>query len=146
LVHAAAGGVGIAAVQIAKYLGAEVFATASVPKWGAVRALGVDDCHLASSRTLEFRERFLGSTGGEGVDVVLDALAGEFVDASLGLLAGGGRFVEMGKADVRDAERVAAEYPGVRYRAFDLMEAGPERIAVMLGEIVALFERGVLGH
>ena len=58
------------------------------------------------------------------VDVVLDSLAGEFVDASLSLLGEGGRFVEIGKADVRDPDAVAAAHPGVAYRAFDLLEAG----------------------
>jgi polyketide synthase 12 len=69
----------------------------------------------------------------------LDSLAGEFVDASLGLLPRGGRFVEMGKADVRDVGEIAQTYPGVVYRAFDLMDAGPERIREMLGELVGLF-------
>ena len=83
-------------------------------------------------------------TGGAGVDVVLNSLAGEFVDASLRLLAGGGRFIEMGKTDIRDAEAIAAAYPGVGYRAFDLFEAGPQRIAQMLAELVGLFDaRGV---
>ncbi len=145
LVHAAAGGVGMAAVQLAGVLGAEVFGTASEGKRGALRGLGLDDAHIASSRSLEFGERFLEGTGGEGVDVVLNSLAGEgFVDASLGLLAGGGRFIEMGKTDVRDAGRVAEEYPGVAYRAFELGEAGPERIQGMLRELVALFEGGAL--
>ncbi|MEU4804934.1 type I polyketide synthase [Actinosynnema sp. NPDC023587] len=146
LVHAAAGGVGMAAVQLARHLGAEVFATASAPKWDAVRGLGVAQERIASSRDLEFREKFLGLTGGAGVDVVLDALAGEFVDASLDLLPRGGRFVEMGKADLRDPEVVAREHPGVRYRAYDLFEAGPERIQEMLLEVVGLFEQGVLSH
>ena len=102
------------------HLGAEVFATASPGKWEALRALGLDDAHIASSRTLEFAGEFLDATGGGGVDVVLNSLAGEFVDASLGLLAGGGRFIEMGKTDMRDAGEVAGECPGVVYRAFDL--------------------------
>ncbi|MEU4804935.1 SDR family NAD(P)-dependent oxidoreductase [Actinosynnema sp. NPDC023587] len=146
LVHAAAGGVGMAAVQLARHLGAEVFATASAPKWDAVRALGVAGERIASSRDLGFREKFLGLTDGAGVDVVLDALAGEFVDASLDLLPRGGRFVEMGKADVRDADEVAAARPGVRYQSYDLFEAGPERIQEMLLEVVGLFEQGVLSH
>jgi len=146
LVHAAAGGVGMAAVQVAHHLGADVFATASPRKWGHVRALGVAEDRIASSRDTGFRDEFLERTGGEGMDVVLDALAGEFVDASLELLPRGGRFVEMGKADVRDPERVAADHPGVVYQAFDLFEAGPERIQEMLVEIVGLFERGVLEH
>ena len=105
LVHAGAGGVGMAAVQLARYWGAEVFATASPGKWGTLRSLGLDDVHIANSRTLEFENQFLAATGGCGVDVVLDSLAGEFVDASLGLLPRGGRFVEMGKTDIRDAQQ-----------------------------------------
>ncbi|MFH8371865.1 SDR family NAD(P)-dependent oxidoreductase, partial [Streptomyces sp. NPDC018031] len=146
LVHAAAGGVGMAAVQLARHFGAEVFATASAPKWDAVRALGVADDRLASSRDLDFRDTFLAATDGAGVDVVLDALAGEFVDATLELLPRGGRFIEMGKTDIRDPEVVAREYAGVRYRSYDLMEAGPERIQQMLVEIAALFEQGALRH
>ncbi|WP_447008427.1 type I polyketide synthase [Saccharothrix isguenensis] len=146
LVHAAAGGVGMAAVQLAKHWGVEVFATASKPKWDAVRGFGIPDERIASSRDLAFREKFLEVTGGEGVDVVLDALAGEFVDASLDLLPRGGRFIEMGKADLRDPATVAADHPGVRYRSYDLMEAGPERIQQMLLEVVALFEQGAVDH
>ncbi len=144
LVHAAAGGVGMAAVQLARYLGAEVFGTASSGKWKALRSLGLDEAHIASSRTLEFKEKFLEETKGQGVDVVLDSLAREFVDASLQLLPRGGRFIEMGKTDIRDADEVNAEYPGVAYQAFDVMEAGPERIQQMLVEVLGLFERGVL--
>ncbi|MFD0493497.1 type I polyketide synthase [Streptomyces rhizosphaericus] len=144
LVHSAAGGVGMAAVQLARAWGVEVFATASEAKWDVLRGLGLDDAHIASSRTLEFEERFRAASGGRGVDVVLDSLAGEFVDASLRLLSEGGRFIEMGKTDVRSAEEVAAAHPGVMYRAFDLAEAGPVRIGEMLAEIVALFEGGGL--
>ncbi|NED80447.1 SDR family NAD(P)-dependent oxidoreductase [Streptomyces sp. SID11233] len=146
LVHAAAGGVGMAAVQIAHHLGAEVFATASTPKWDAVRALGVTDDHIANSRDLAFREHIITATDGSGVDVVLDALAGEFVDATLDLLPRGGRFIEMGKADIRDPEVIAKQHPGVRYRSCDLFEAGPGRIQEMLREIVALFGQGTLAH
>ena len=144
LVHAGAGGVGMAAVQLARYLGAEVFATASPGKWGALRSLGVEESHIASSRTLEFRERFLEQTQGGGVDVVLDSLAREFVDASLELLPEGGRFVELGKADIRDSREVAEAYPGVFYRVLDLIDAGPEGIREMLGELLELFRAGVL--
>ncbi len=144
LVHAAAGGVGMAAVQIARHLGAEVFATASPGKWGVLRSMGLDEAHIASSRTVEFKERFLQTSGGRGMDVVLDSLAGEFVDASLDLLGEGGRFIEMGKTDIRDQGELAASHPGVFYRAFELIEAGPERIQEMLGELLGLFQAGVL--
>ncbi|WP_411104557.1 SDR family NAD(P)-dependent oxidoreductase [Streptomyces sp. cmx-4-9] len=146
LVHAAAGGVGMAAVQLARHWGLEVYATASPAKQDAVRASGVLSERIGSSRDLSFRERFLEETGGAGVDVVLNALAGEFVDASLDLLPQGGRFLEMGKADVRDAEVIAGSRSGVRYVAFDLLEAGPERIQQMLRDLVGLFEVGALRH
>nr|WP_315987073.1 SDR family NAD(P)-dependent oxidoreductase [Streptomyces sp. uw30] len=139
LIHAAAGGVGMAAVQLARHLGAEVYATASEAKWPDVRELGVPADRVASSRTTEFEDRFRA----DGVDVVLDSLAGEFVDASLRLLRPGGRFVEMGKTDIRDAGVVAAEH-GVSYQAFDLVEAGPDRIGEMLAALLDLFEQGAL--
>ncbi|WP_436942616.1 type I polyketide synthase [Streptomyces sp. SudanB66_2053] len=142
LVHAAAGGVGMAAVQLARHVGAEVYATAGPAKWPALRALGIDDAHLASSRDLEFAGKFLDSTGGRGVDVVLNSLAHEFVDASLTLLPGGGTFLEMGKTDIRDPQRVAADHPGVAYRAFDLYASGPETIHAMFQEVMALFADG----
>jgi acyl transferase domain-containing protein/NADPH:quinone reductase-like Zn-dependent oxidoreductase/acyl carrier protein len=140
LIHAGAGGVGMAAVQLAKHLGAEVFATASPGKWRVLEALGIDADHLASSRDLEFREKFLAATDGNGVDVVLNALAGEFVDASLDLLPSGGRFVEMGKTDIRDAEALGATHPGVTYMAFDLFEAGLDRATAILKEMVRLLD------
>ncbi|WP_443667652.1 type I polyketide synthase [Kibdelosporangium banguiense] len=138
LVHAAAGGVGMAAVQLARHFGVEVYATASEPKWPAVRELGVPEERIASSRSLEFGTRF------PTVDVVLNSLAREFVDTSIDLLGDGGRFVEMGKTDIRDADAVAARWPGVRYQAFDLGEAGPDRVQDILAELVPLFEQGVL--
>ncbi|RQX59711.1 beta-ketoacyl synthase, partial [Micromonospora chalcea] len=144
LVHAAAGGVGMAAVQLARHLGAEVYATASPAKWDALRALGLDEERLASSRTLDFETRFTDATGGRGVDVVLDSLAREFVDASLRLLPRGGRFVEMGKTDIRDAARVAVDHPGVAYTAFDLTLQEPDEVQRMLVVLLGLFERGTL--
>ena len=139
LVHAAAGGVGMAAVQLARHWGAEVFATASRGKWDTLRAMGFDDAHIADSRTLDFEDKFSVATGGAGMDVVLNSLAGEFTDASLRLLSPGGRFIEMGKTDLRDPGAIAQTY-----RAFDLMEAGPDRIAEVSAELVRLFAAGDL--
>ena len=144
LVHAATGGVGMAAVQLARHLGLEVFATASRGKWDTLRAMGFDEDHISDSRSLEFEDKFRAVTGGRGVDVVLDSLAGDFVDASLRLVAPGGVFLEMGKTDIRDPGVVAQEHTGVRYRAFDLFEAGPERIQQILAELAALFGEEVL--
>ncbi|WP_254896620.1 type I polyketide synthase [Amycolatopsis sp. Hca4] len=137
LVHAGAGGVGMAAIQLAKHLGAEVFATASPAKQDTLRGLGIPDDHIASSRTTDFEAAFAPLTG-DGLDVVLNSLTGEFIDASLRLLKPGGHFLEMGKTDLRENP------PGVRYRSFDLGEAGPDRIGEMLTALLGLFARGVL--
>jgi polyketide synthase 12 len=144
LVHAATGGVGMAAVQLARYWGLEVFATASRGKWDTLRAMGFDDDHIADSRTLEFEDKFRAVTGGRGMDVVLDSLAGEFVDASLRLVGPGGIFLEMGKTDIRDPDAVAHQHPGVRYRAFDLFEPGRTRMHQYLLELAKLFDDGIL--
>jgi polyketide synthase 1/15 len=144
LVHAATGGVGMAAVQLVRKCGAEVFVTASRGKWDTLRAMGIDEAHIGDSRTLGFEEKFVSVTKGRGVDVVLNSLAGEFVDASLRCLVRGGRFIEMGKTDIRNAQVIATQYPGVWYRAFDLAEAGAQRIEAMLGELRELFDTQVL--
>ncbi|MGW1764797.1 type I polyketide synthase [Streptomyces sp. NPDC002073] len=143
LIHAAAGGVGMAAVQLARHVGAEIYATASPAKWDTLRGLGLDDAHLASSRDLDFVEKFLAATGGRGVDVVLNSLAHTFVDASLKLLPGGGDFIEMGKTDIREPAQVAADHPGVSYEAFDLYgSAGPDAIHAMFRDVMELFAEG----
>nr|WP_086665419.1 type I polyketide synthase [Lentzea kentuckyensis] len=134
LVHAGAGGVGMAAIQLAQHLGAEVFATASEAKQDVLRSLGVPDERIASSRTTEFEQRF------DRLDVVLNALTGEFVDASLRLLGEGGRFLEMGKTDLRNPD----DLPGVAYHAFDVGRLHPDHIQRMLTALVGMFERGVL--
>ena len=137
LIHAAASGTGMAAVQLARRMGAVVVATASRRKWPVLSVLGIPAERVASSRDTRFVEAF-----GAGVDVVLNALAGEYVDASLRLLGPGGRFLEMGKTDIRDPEQVAGAHPGVRYRAFDLLEAGPEHLGRLLGQLAAWAEAG----
>ncbi|MFK0246499.1 SDR family NAD(P)-dependent oxidoreductase [Amycolatopsis azurea] len=137
LIHSAAGGVGMAATQLARHLGADVFGTASEGKQHVLRAAGLPADHIASSRTLDFAEDFRAATGGRGVDVVLNSLAGEFVDASLDVTASGGRFLEMGKTDVRAPGNVA-------YQAFDLIEAGEARTAEIWAELIALFDKGAL--
>ncbi len=141
LVHAGAGGVGMAAIQLAQHLGAEVFATASEGKWAVLREMGLPEDHIASSRALDFASKFKAVTDGRGMDVVLNSLAGEFVDASLGLLGPGGRFLEIGKTDIRDLETLPE---GLEYRAFDVTEAGPQRYQEMLVELLSLFRRGAL--
>jgi len=125
LIHAAAGGVGIAAVQIALRAGAEVFGTAGSPEKRAfLKSIGVH--HTLNSRTLDFADEIMELTGGRGVDIVLNSLADDFIPRSLGVLADGGRFLEIGKRGVWTAEQVAAFNPTIEYHLYDL---GLEMIA-----------------
>ncbi|MGW4179123.1 type I polyketide synthase [Streptomyces rubiginosohelvolus] len=146
LIHTATGGVGLAAIQLVRHLGGEVFATASAGKQDTLRAWGVPEDRIASSRTLDFADAFRAVTGGRGVDVVLNSLAKEAIDASLGLLAPGGRFAEMGKTDIRDIARTEADHPGITYRAYNILGISPGRIGEVLDELIALFESGALAH
>ena len=99
LIHSAAGGVGLAAVQICQKAGAEIYATAGSPeKRDFLRSLGVE--HVFDSRSLSFADEIMRLTDGVGVDIVLNTLAGESIQASLELLREGGRFLEIGKQDI----------------------------------------------
>ncbi|MFC4048770.1 SDR family NAD(P)-dependent oxidoreductase [Actinomadura syzygii] len=135
LIHAATGGVGMAATQLARHWGAEVYGTASPGKWHTLRKNGFDADHISNSRTLDFHDAFPG-----GMDVVLNSLTGDFIDASLDLLKPQGHFLEMGKTDLRDPEAL----PDTAYRPFDLTEAGHDRIQEMLTALVELFEAGAI--
>jgi NADPH:quinone reductase-like Zn-dependent oxidoreductase/SAM-dependent methyltransferase/acyl carrier protein len=99
LVHGAAGGVGLAAMQYARHAGARVIATAGTPaKRDLLRLLGAE--HVLNSRTMRFAEQVMDLTSGQGVDVVLNSLAGEGLTRSLGVLKPHGRFIELGKRDI----------------------------------------------
>ncbi len=101
LIHAAAGGVGIAAIHIANTIGAEVFATvSSADKRAYIESLGVKPGNIMSSRTLDFADKIMEKTHGRGVDVVLNSLSGEAIYKSVRCLAPYGRFVEIGKTDI----------------------------------------------
>ena len=146
LIHAAAGGVGLAAIQVARAAGAEVFATASAPKRDYLRALGVE--HVFDSRQTGFEEEILGVTGGEGVAVVLNSLTGPgFIEATLACLAPGGRFVEIARRGARTADQMAAARPDVDYHmlALDhLTAADPGRVGEALRDVLARIEAGEL--
>jgi NADPH:quinone reductase-like Zn-dependent oxidoreductase/SAM-dependent methyltransferase/acyl carrier protein len=105
LIHSAAGGVGLAAVQLALQAGATVFATAGSPeKRQLLSALGAT--HVMDSRSLAFADEVLDITAGEGVDIVLNSLAGEAIDKSLSVLRPFGRFVEIGLIDIYKNRRI----------------------------------------
>ncbi|MGH3873750.1 MAG: SDR family NAD(P)-dependent oxidoreductase [Pseudonocardiaceae bacterium] len=99
LIHGAAGGVGLAALQYARHIGARVIGTAGTPaKRDLLHLLGVE--HVLDSRSLDFLEQVKDLTGGHGVDVVLNSLAGEALTRGLELVKPHGRFVELGKQDI----------------------------------------------
>ncbi|WP_165360758.1 type I polyketide synthase [Candidatus Chloroploca sp. Khr17] len=146
LIHAAAGGVGLAAVQIALSCGAEVFATAGSPaKHAHLRAMGVQ--HIFSSRTANFREPLLERTGGHGVDVVLNSLSDDFISDSFAVLATGGCFLEIGKRGIWTLAQAAEVRPDVRYLPYDLgdvLRDEPQLIKTMLQELLAAIAHGTL--
>lgn len=146
LVHAAAGGVGMAAVQIAKRAGAEVFGSAGSPEKRAwVLAHGVD--HALDSRTLDFSAQVLALTGGSGVDIVLNSLAGEFTGKSVECLNPYGCFLEIGKRDIWSSEQMSAVRPEARYFVYDLAQViqnEPDLIQAALQEITADIETDAL--
>jgi acyl transferase domain-containing protein/acyl carrier protein/short-subunit dehydrogenase len=99
LIHAATGGVGLAAIQVARRAGADIFATAGTPEKRAfLHSLGI--AHVADSRSLDFGDKVMEWTDGRGVNVVLNSLTGEALTKSLALLAPYGRFIEIGKRDI----------------------------------------------
>jgi len=129
LIHAGAGGVGLAAIQLAQAAGAEVFATAGAPKQAYLRSLGVR--HVFDSRSTAFGEQILEATAGEGVDVVLNSLTGEgFIDASLSCLAHGGRFVELARVGILTPEEMAVARPDAAYSILELDVLKERRQAV----------------
>lgn len=101
LLHSATGGVGLAAIQVARQIGAEIFATAgSEEKRDYLRSLDIE--HVMDSRSLDFADRILERTGGKGVDVVLNFLTGEALEKNLACLAPYGRLIEIGKRDIAE--------------------------------------------
>lgn len=137
LIHAASGGVGLAAVQLAQRQGAEVFATASTFKRETLRKLGVQ--YVYDSRTTDFADQILSDTDGAGVDVVLNSLTSEgFIEATLRATAQGGRFAEIAKRDIWSHEQMAEARPDIAYEIVALdtvMFTEPERIRALLGEV-----------
>lgn len=134
LIHAATGGVGSAAVQLAQQAGAEIFATAGSPqKRAELRSIGVE--HVYDSRSIDFRDEILRDTDGAGVDVILNSLTGDAIGASIDVLAADGRFVEIGKAGIWDDAAFAERRPHADYHVLFLGQVcldDPLAIATLL--------------
>ena len=146
LIHTASGGVGLAAVQLAQSVGAEVFATASRPKQEYLRRLGIE--HVFDSRTTDFGRQVLEATGGAGVNMVLNSLTGPgFIEASLSCLADGGSFVEMGRRDIWSDADMAAARPDVAYSILELdylKKNEPAHPGAVLRDVMAGMKAGTL--
>jgi acyl transferase domain-containing protein/acyl carrier protein len=148
LVHSATGGVGLAAIEIARHIGAEVYATAGTEaKREQLRAMGIT--HVYDSRSTAFARGVLADTDGAGVDVVLNSLTGEAIPAGLGALANRGRFVELGKRDVYGGARLPMDHLKRNVSFFVVDLAGltddrPELVAELFGSVMALIEDGRL--
>jgi acyl transferase domain-containing protein/acyl carrier protein len=136
LIHSGTGGVGQAAIAIARLVGAEIFATAGSPERRAMlRDMGID--HVYDSRSTEFAEQIRRDTNGYGVDIVLNSLTGAAQRAGLNLLADGGRFIEIGKRDIYGDTRLGL-FPfrhNLTFYAVDLAllsETHPRRLYELL--------------
>jgi len=148
LIHTASGGVGLAAVQFAQQEGAEIFATAgSEEKRSFLAGLGLR--HVMDSRRHDFAAQILNLTSGQGVDVVLNSLAGEFLHDNFSVLRSGGRFLELAKSG-RDARSAMSAANLGDNRAFFAVDLGrllvtqAEACATMLHDIGEQFARGRL--
>ncbi|KAL4963349.1 MDR/SDR family oxidoreductase [Aspergillus stella-maris] len=150
LIHSATGGVGLSAIQLAQYMGAEVYATAGTPeKREFFRAqYGIPKERIFSSRTTAFAEQILAFTGGEGVDVILNSLTGNLLDETWRIIADGGIMVEIGKKDILDGSTLVMEpfNRNASFRALDLShkEITDGTIASLLADILALMTGGHL--
>ncbi|MGD9888323.1 MAG: type I polyketide synthase [Halothiobacillaceae bacterium] len=148
LIHGGAGGVGIAAIQLAQHLGAEIYATAgSDEKRDFLRLMGVE--HIYSSRDMHFAEQIMADTHGQGIDVVLNSLAGEAIERNLDVLRPFGRFLELGKRDFYANTPMGLRpfKDNISYFGIDadqLMSARPELTAHIFQAVMALFADGVL--
>lgn len=148
LIHSATGGVGLAAIQLARRTGAVVFATAGSPEKRAfLHNMGI--AHVYDSRSLRFAEEILRDTAGEGVDVVLNSLAGEAIPASLSLLRQDGRFLEIGKRDIYEDMSLGL-LPFKRGLSFSHIDIArltldrPAQMGAMLGALLDAFADGSL--
>ncbi|MFE3461856.1 SDR family NAD(P)-dependent oxidoreductase [Nocardiopsis aegyptia] len=148
LVHSAAGGLGQAALQVARAVGANVIATAGSPdKRRMLRESGVE--HVFDSRDLSWAEGVREATGGRGVDVVLNSLSGAAIGLGMKALAEDGRFVEVGKKDIYQGRSLDLSdfRKGVSFAAVDLaglMDRRPERFSRLFDRVWEQVAEGTL--
>lgn len=142
LIHAASGGVGLAALQIAQLMGAQIYATAgSEEKREFLRQRGIE--HVMDSRTAAFADEILSKTNGEGVDVILNSLSGTLLDRSMSVLAPHGRFVDLGVRDALEGRAIALSLfsRGASFCAVGYANPLP-RLGLRFADIIARAEIG----
>lgn len=151
LIHAASGGVGQAAIQLAQHIGAAIFCTVST---AAKRKLimeeyAIPESHVFSSKTRSLKQGIMRLTNGEGVDLVLNSSAGEALRDSLDSVKTLGTFIELGKSEMQQGYQLsmAAFNRSITFHAFDLeilSAREPRRVHRMLGDIISLIESKAL--
>jgi NADPH:quinone reductase-like Zn-dependent oxidoreductase/ubiquinone/menaquinone biosynthesis C-methylase UbiE/malonyl CoA-acyl carrier protein transacylase len=149
LIHAAAGGVGQAAIQIAKMVGAEIFVTVSTKakKEHLATTYSIDESHIFASRDLTFASGIMRVTGGKGVDVILNSLSGDALNATWRCIAPLGRFVEMGRKDIEANGRLdmAPFVKNVMFASVDItfiLEQNRKLAAQLFSEVMKLVWSG----
>jgi NADPH:quinone reductase-like Zn-dependent oxidoreductase len=147
LIHSAAGGIGLAAIQMARLLGAQIYATAGTEeKREYLRGIGIE--HVMDSRSLEWVDELRRVTAGEGVDVILNSLSGEAIARGVGMLRADGRFVELGKRDLSESNALGLSpfLKGLTFSTIDLNVIGlyPHRMGPIMEELRVWIDSGRL--
>ncbi|KAI0871845.1 PKSKA1 [Hypoxylon argillaceum] len=149
LIHSAAGGVGIAAIQLARYAGADIFVTVGTPEKRRFlqETFGINHNRIFNSRNVDFAGQIMAITDGQGVDIVLNSLIGDMLDESFRILSDGGTMIEIGKRDILDRNSLAMEPfdRNISFRSVDMShERAPDHLVSRL--MAKLFELINGGH
>lgn len=148
LIHSASGGVGIAAIQLSRHAGAEVYTTvgSQAKREFLKESFGIPDDHIFNSRSVDFAAQIKAATGGRGIDVCLNSLVGELLDESWRLLADGGHMVEIGKRDVLDRNWLTMEpfNRNCQFHGVDMshLSISDSLISKLIAEMMELYVKG----
>ncbi|KAJ5687268.1 hypothetical protein N7536_009887 [Penicillium majusculum] len=148
VIHSAAGGVGIAAIQLCQYAGAEIFATVGTNEKREFlkSTFGLSDDRIFNSRNTDFANQIFDATNGQGVDIILNSLTGDLLDESWRILADGGTMIEIGKKDILDRNSLAMEPfdRNISFRAVDMShERAPDHlVSRLMSRLFQMIEAG----
>ncbi|KAI0552402.1 PKSKA1 [Xylaria curta] len=148
LIHSAAGGVGIAAIQLAQHAGADVFVTVGTPQKRKYlqETFGFRDDRIFNSRNVDFAAQIMAITENQGVDIVLNSLTGDMLDESFRILSDGGVFIEIGKKDILDRNSLAMEPfdRNISFRSVDMSHerASDDLVYRLMAKLFELIDSG----